>query len=134
MINITSTNGTITISRGDSFESPLFINMGTLLNPTRYEIGTHLNAKIYLGVMEPNQPFECALIRQMYQGGDLYNQDGSINTSKYTTEGDLLIKISPEDTYNLRVGKYYYQVILVDDCEDFKGQVTIIDKTPFYII
>ena len=49
-----SINNIITISRGDSFEFPLFINIGTLLNPIKYNLVEHENAKIYLGVMEPN--------------------------------------------------------------------------------
>lgn len=125
MVTISNDN-IITINRGDSFEFPLFINMGTLLNPIRYSIKNNPNSVVYFGVMEPNQCFENALIRQMYQGGE--------NNNQYTEQGDLIIKLKPKDTMYIKPGKYYYQAILTDDSEFLKGQTTIISETPFYII
>lgn len=125
-----SDNGLITTQRGDSFEFPLFINIGDNLTYTRYPIGYLSTAKIYVGVMEPNQMFENAIIRQVYSGGDFYIE-GEKNLDKYTSEGDLIIKFSPKDTCCLRPGTYYYQIILTDDSIYLRGQSTIVPKTLF---
>lgn len=100
-----SVNGLLTISRGDTAVFPLFLNRGTDLNPIRYVLhDTLLDGKIigtdevYFGIMEPNQPFECALVRKMFTKKDL---------NKY---GDVIININSSDTRCLHPGKYYYQI------------------------
>ena len=113
-----SINNIITISRGDSFEFPLFINIGTLLNPIKYNLVEHENAKIYLGVMEPNQAFEQALIRQIYTKDDV------------DENGNIIIKFFPSDTYLLNPGIYYYEIKL----KDGNAVTTVLPKTLFYII
>lgn len=121
MFNI-AFNGVITVNRGDSFSFPLAVNLGTTLNPLEY----FLNDKdfIYFAVMEPNQPFEDALIKKKYTVHD---------TDQY---GNVLIKFRPQDTQCVLPGKYYYQVKLQrfnsDDPEDYEVD-TVIDKTLFYI-
>ena len=121
MFNI-AFNGIITINRGDSFSFPLVLNMGTTLNPSKYFLDEH--AFIYFAVMEPNQPFENALIKKKYTVHDV---------DEY---GNVLIKFRPQDTQCVLPGKYYYQVKLQrfnsDDPEDYEVD-TVIDKTLFYI-
>ena len=115
-----SNNGFISLTRGDSFSVPLFINRGTICHPVRYEIAKHPEAHVYFGVMEPNQPFEKALIRKKYD-----------SNSYITQEGDLVIILEPKDTLNILPGKYYYSVKV--DYGD--GTVdTIIPSTEFYIM
>ena len=92
-----SNNSFITINRGDSFSAPLFINCGTQLMPIRYSLKDHPRTEVYLGVMEPNQTFENAIIRKKYD----------IN-SKINQYGDLIIDLSSSDTEYLLPGKYYY--------------------------
>ena len=81
---------------------------------------------IYLGVMEPNQPFENAIIRKKFTADDLYG-------------GDIFIRFWPEDTLHVLPGKYYYQVKLQTKAIDPKTRKeridveTVIDKTLFYI-
>lgn len=119
MVHI-SNNGFVRLTRGDSMAFPLFINRGTVTSPVRYEIANHPEAHVYFGVMEPNQPFEEALIRKTY------NSDSYI-----TQEGDLVIILEPKDTLNVLPGKYFYSVKV--DYGD--GTIdTIIPSTEFYIM
>ena len=69
-----SNNGFISLTRGDSFTVPLFINRGTVFHPRRYYIADNPNAAVYLGVMEPNQPFERAIIRKKYTSKSKVNE------------------------------------------------------------
>ena len=112
-----SNDGIITTVRGDSFEFPLFINMGTPVSPVRYYIAEHENAKVFFGVMAPNQPFEKAFIKKIYTKDDI------------NKEGDVVVKFIPKDTWYIRKGTYYYEVKL----QDSEGVVTVIPKTLFHI-
>jgi len=112
-----SANGIITISRGDSFTLNVAIDIGEPLNSLLYELGN--DDKVYFGLMEPNQPFEHALVRKMYTKED------------QTSDLDVVMNFVPEDTEFLMPGKYYYMVKLVrsDNSVD-----TIVSKTKFIII
>jgi hypothetical protein len=115
-----NSNGTVVISRGDSADIPLFINQGTKVCPIRYVLSN--NDRLYLGIMEPNQKFEDALIRKVYTRSNLNDF------------GDVVVKIYPEDTVNLIPGKYFYEAKL--SYVDNSGENiinTIITKTEFYI-
>ena len=116
-----SQNNKIVVTRGDTFSVPLFINRGTELKPLRYTLKE--NDELYLAIMEPNQPFECALIKKVYS----YE-----NLNKY---GDVLIEIEHDDTRCLEPGKYYYQVKarLYDSEKDKYDVNTVISKTEFWI-
>ena len=110
--------GNVTLTRGDSFRVPLFINKGTELKPSRKELGD--NDFVYLGIMEPNQPFEKALIRKKYD-----------KNNEKTDDGDIIVKLGHSDTVQLLPGKYFYQVKFVNEVEDIVD--TIIDKKEFII-
>ena len=115
-----SKNGFISITRGDSFKAPLFINHGTVMCPTRFMIARYPDAVLYVGIMEPHQIFEEATIKQIYT-----------SKSEINEYGDVLIKLRPEETEYLLPGKYYYEVKL--DIGD--GVLdTIIPKTEFFIL
>ena len=122
MFNIGS-NGIITINRGDSCWFPLQLNIGTNLEPLAYQLSD--STIVYFGVMEPNQPFENALIRKKFTISDC---DG---------DGNIIIKFSPRDTQCVLPGKYYYQVKVQrfnsDDQSDYEVD-TVIDKTLFWIM
>ena len=114
-----SNNGFISLTRGDSFTVPLFINRGTVFHPVRYYIADNPNAAVYLGVMEPNQPFERATIRKKY------TSESSINDF-----GDLMIEFTSNDTKCLYPGRYYYEVRI----KHSDGSVeTVIPATDFVI-
>ena len=111
-----SKNNIITVNRGDTFTITLPINVGTPTDPRFHELVE--GDKVYFGLMEPNQPFEYALIRKVY---DTTNQSGFI----------LDMEFNPEDTEELLPGKYYYSIKL----QTARGEVfTILPKTIFTII
>lgn len=122
MFNI-AFNGIITVNRGDSFTLPMQLNYGTNLEPMTYTVAG--KSIVYFAVMEPNQPFECALIRKKYTAEDV------------DENGNIVIKFRPQDTQCVLPGKYYYQVKLQrfnsDDPEDYEVD-TVVDKTLFYIL
>ena len=119
-----SSNGIITVNRGDSFELPITLNIGSSINKVSYTL-TEQDV-VYLGVMEPNQPFEVAVIRKKVTSNDLI-------------DNKIVVRFWPEDTLCLIPGKYYYQVKLETKSVDAKtGKLrsdveTVIDKTLFYI-
>ena len=116
-----SSNGIITVNRGDSFELPISLQTGDAMNPVKYTL--QQGDVIYLGIMEPNQPFETAIVRKKFE----YTQLDENN--------NIYIRFWPNDTVCLLPGKYYYQVkIQTYDVENNKWDVeTVIDKTLFYI-
>lgn len=119
-------NGIITVNRGDSFSLPLIINGGTSLNPTNYNVNE--KTFVYLGIMEPNEPFENALIKKKATSQDVVIENG---------QPVIVFKFKPQDTQCVLPGKYYYQIklqqFLSDDPEDYTVD-TIIDKTLFWIL
>ena len=121
-----SRNGIIEVNRGDSFELPLFINQGTDITPIRYNMKTS-NSEVYVGVMEPNQPFERAIIRKKYTKNDV------------NENGDIVVKFSSNDTVCLLPGKYYYQVKIklynnYDNNKEDCNINTIVPMTQFIIV
>lgn len=121
-----SRNGIIEVNRGDSFELPLFINQGTDITPIRYNM-KNSNSEVYVGVMEPNQPFERAIIRKKYTKNDV------------NENGDIVIKFSSNDTVCLLPGKYYYQIKIklynnYDNNKEDYNINTIVPMTQFIIV
>lgn len=116
-------NGIITLNRGDSFEMPLIINAGSTMSPIKFVPTDRTN--VYFGVMEPNQPFEYAIIKKKYTKDDC------------DEDGNIVVKFRPQDTQCVLPGKYYYQVKVQtfnsDDPEDYDVS-TVVDKTQFYIL
>lgn len=119
-MNSISNNGFIVLTRGDTFRAPLFINWGSKDHPVRYYIKNHPTVAVYLGVMEPHQQFEEALIKKSYD-----------HSSEINKEGDIVVTLRPTDTECLLPGKYYYAIKLVDETG---GVDTIIPKTEFFIL
>ena len=120
MFNLTN-NGIITITRGDYFSIPLFINAGSEMKPMRYKL-SDLD-EVYFGVMESNQLFENAIIRKKFTSEDM------------NKNGDIVIEIQSKDTMCLLPGKYFYQVKLNkfnSDKNEYEVN-TLIPKTQFFI-
>lgn len=112
----------ITVHRGDTFIAPIFINKGTLLQPVRYYLQS--TDKVYVGITEPHQYFEHAIIKKVY---DFW--------SPRSKEKDVLFTLEPSDTEFLVPGKYYYEVKLyqIDECgREFVS--TVVDKSLFYVV
>lgn len=120
MFNI-SNSGIVTVNRGDSFQFPITLNVGSSLDKSEYTLCD--TDVLYLGIMEPNQPFETALIRKKFTFEDL------------DKDNNIVIRFWPEDTVCVLPGKYYYQVKLqtIDQKTGKYDVTTVIDKTLFYI-
>lgn len=116
-----SNNGIVTVNRGDSFEFPVTLNVGSSVSHIKYELQE--TDVLYMGVTEPNQPFETAILRKKFTYTDL------------DSDGNICIRFWPEDTQCLLPGKYYYQIKLqtVDSQTGRKDVETVVDKTLFYI-
>lgn len=113
---------TITIPRGDTWIDSITITQNRGLCSSRYTLSE--NDKVYLGVYEPNHLFEESLIKKVYD-----------SNSATTDDGDLIIHIKPEDTYNLLPGTYYLCVKLRCMEEGSPDIVTtIIPPTILYIV
>lgn len=116
MVNI-SNNGFIYINRGDSFKIPLFINKNDSSDPIRFYIQDHPNAEIFLGVTEPNQPFEKAVIKKRFTSSGPINQ-----------YGDLVVSFKDTDTLNLLPGLYYYAIKSKIDLYEHNINCPIVDS------
>lgn len=115
------TNGIIYLYRGDTYTNPIIINVGTKLDPINYQLKS--GDSLYFGLMEPNQSFEEAVLKKVYN----YLSDTD-------SEGNVLLKLEPRDTLNLAVGKYYYMIKL--RTKDTFGQETvktIVPPTQFFL-
>ena len=117
MFNI-SRNGIVAINRGDDFILNVFINLGTSIDPIQYTLRGE--DKLYFALMEPNQPFEHALIRKVFTAEDL--DDNNCVDMVFT----------PTDTEHILPGDYYYMIKLYRADEDLVD--TIVNKTKFVIM
>lgn len=119
---IDSNASIIRLPRGDSFEAPLFINDGDCLKPERHIVEP--DEKVYFGVREPNKYWEQSILKQIYT-----------DESEKTEDGDIIIKINPEETEYLIPGTYYYEVKLVKyENDKIKHVRTVVPLTLFYIL
>ena len=114
-------NGIITMMRGDTFTMPIKINAGTKLVPEY--VGLEENQTLYFGVMEPHQAFEDAVLKKVFT-----------SESETDESGNVLLTITPEDTLNLLVGKYYYMIKLRTVEDDAETVRTITTPTLFWIM
>ena len=115
-----SANNVITITRGDSASTAIYINRGTKLDPERYVLTE--NDAVYVGIMEFNQSFEDAIVKYKLTSENL-NQDN-----------DVTWTIKSTDTEYLEPGKYFYQIKLVrNDGTENQLVDTIVSKTELFI-
>lgn len=130
-----SQNGIISMSKGDSWKTSIFINIGTDLEPAPYNLeeGDH----VYFGVMEPNQPFKDALVCKKLGVADRTPKDGG-----GFRDGYVDLYFDSKDTEHLIPGVYYYEVKLLRPATD-PGALehgiteyvdTIIPRTKFIIM
>lgn len=120
-------NNIIVLNRGDTYEFDLTIADEASIDG-RYKLRG--DDALYLGIMDPGQPFEEALIRKKYTAEDT------------DANGNLLAELKAEDTLDLLPGRYFYAVKL-HMCHtdiDALGKeyvidkvVTIINKTKFIL-
>lgn len=117
-------NNVFTMNRGDTAAMNFNVNVELPENV--------IVDKLYLGITEPNQYFEDALIKKTFE----INKDITI-----TTENNIWsfsIQINPEDTVDIIPGTYYYEVKasgFIDKNEErIDFATTIVQKTKFIIV
>lgn len=102
--------------RGDTFELPIIINKGTQLDFEPYYLQD--DEKLYIGITQPNESFENAIIRKVLTNDDLTDDDGNI-----------VLILKPEDTMYLMPGKYYITIKLYKN----NNIRTILNQKLFFI-
>lgn len=118
-----SQNNMICLTRGDTFIAPLFINQGTKMVPIRYNLNNHPSATLYLGITEPNQPFEEAVIRKIYSK--------VLTPNAINKNGDVQVELKSTDTECLLPGRYYCEIKI----QFTSGRIdTVVPKTEFQIV
>lgn len=120
MFNL-SKNNIVTVSHGDSFSCPLFLNAGTDVCPIRYVLGT--GEYVYFVIEQPNQQFENACLKKVFTKDNL------------NVHEDVVISIDSKDTMNLCPGTYYYEIKA--KLLDSNGKYiinTVVEKTKFVIL
>ena len=119
MFNI-SVNNIVTLSRGDSFSCPLFLNEGTDVKPVRHILET--GEYVYFFLLRPNQPFENALVRK------------KLTKDNLNSNGDVVVSFQPEDTINLCPGTYFYEIRahLLEGGKEIIN--TVVERTRFIIV
>ena len=133
MFNINSNNGMIVMTRADTWETSIFVNIGTKIDPVAYELKDE--DILYFGVMEPNQPFDDALICKKITKKDIAHEDDEKESSA-EMPGYYNIKFKSEDTEYLLPGLYYYEIKLLRPGQDGESDKidTIVRKTKFIIM
>lgn len=119
-MNRIAPNGLITMNRGDSFSYPLFINVGTLLNPMRYYLGN--GEEVFVGITLPGELFENAIIKQRYTKDNL------------NEKGDVMIELTPKDTEFLVPGNYFFEVKFRGMKNGKEFVRTIVPKKKFVVL
>lgn len=111
----------ILLNRGDNLTRVIFLNQGSKLSPIQYVLRP--GDKLYVGISEPNQCFEEAIIKKVYTSDNL------------NSEGNVVLKLSSLDTLNLLPGLYYYEIKLLTIINDDEEYVcTVVPKTKFEIL
>lgn len=117
-----SKDGIITLSRGDTVQFPIFLNTGSDLEPVRYDLLEY--DELYMAIMEPNQPFENAIVKKKFTMNSPKDQNGL-----------TIIRLNHDDTKCLLPDKYFYQIKLRKYNELYQDYdvMTVVDKTLFWI-
>ena len=116
-------SGSITISRGDCFKIPLFINIGTEEEPIRLDFKKFSDMEVYFGVYLPGGIFENSFIAKKFTHLDS------------NSLGDIMIALDPKDTLYVKPGRYIYS-IKARMYNPIQGEWinTVVDSNNFYII
>lgn len=117
----------IKLNRGDSFEFSIVVPDSKI--PSKVHLLTADEA-VYFAIVYPNQRFEDAVLVKGYDF-----RDQNINN------GEIVIKLVPNDTRSLAPGIYYYLVKfqkggtldVIDDYDEPDEVYTIIERTKFII-
>lgn len=115
-------NKVITMTRGDYLSLEIELKSGQFPDETKYNLSE--GDYLFFGLMEPNQPFEKAILKKEFTYDDYDIENGT-----------LRIKIESEDTLMLMPGTYYYQIkVLYKDEAGDTHIDTVVQKTKFIIV
>ena len=119
---VAKNNRVITMTRGDYFSFDVMIKSDNQWDDSIYVLSE--GDILFFGLMEPNQPFEKAILKKQF-GYDDYDVEG----------GTLKVVLIPEDTIELIPGTYYYQIKILYKDEIGDTHIdTIVQKTKFIIV
>jgi len=115
-------NGIITLHAGDTFAAP--IHIGTSIEPyPESEYVLSGEDKLYIGIMEPHQPFKFALIRKVISAEDIQPGEPPI------------FRLTSNDTEFVVPGVYYYEIKLQSVDETGEEVIsTVIPRTKMVIL
>jgi len=112
----------ITMTRGDYVSFKIELKSGNFPFETKYKLEE--GDILFFGLMEPNQPFEKAILKKELHYDD-YDYEG----------GTLKLVLEPDDTIMLEPGTYYYQIkVLYNDEAGDTHIDTAVQKTKFIIV
>ena len=113
-------NGNIKINKGDTFEVPLFIDIGeSIFRSTRFPLrdGDIITFRLF----ESNAPKCCSLIEK------------ELTVENINENGDIILKFNHDDT-DLFPAIYYYEIQLERPVENEESAfVTIVPRRKFVI-
>lgn len=116
-----SINNIVTISRGDSFSVPLFLNAGTGVSPIRRILKS--GEYVYFAIERPNECFANACLKKKFDKENLNNN------------GDVQIEFSASEMNALCPGTYYYEIKASFLDESGKQIInTVVEKTRFIVL
>lgn len=114
-------NGKITHYRGDTLTTPIRIFEGDRLCPTQYTLNE--NDVLYLGIMEPGQAFEDAVIKKVFT-----------SDSEKDVDRNVILHLKSTDTEFVSPGTYYYSLKIKQVVDDRLVIKTIIYPTLFWLL
>ena len=79
----------LSMNRGDTFRTPLFINVGTKLKKKRYILS--YDDTVYLSISEPDKPFERGILRQIYTCKNLNSSSISFLFSTISSSNSCIL-------------------------------------------
>ena len=105
------------IHRGDNFSVPIIINLGDKFRFKQYILRP--KDKVYVSIAEPNQPWECSLIRK------------TLTRKDFDSHKNAVFKLEPQDTEFVMPGRYYIEIKI----QLSNGKVhTILPKKQFWVV
>lgn len=120
MYSITK-NNVVSVVKGDTIRFPIELFIGKF--PYKQQMELEDGDKAYFGIFDSNTSFDQAVIKKVLTKDD---------EDEY---GNLWITLLPEDTINLEVGTYYYEVkVLYNDKKESNNVDTVIQRTKFIVL
>lgn len=121
-ICVTQRSLPINIYRGDSIQLEFLIDLrNNPIAPANYKLQE--SDKLYIGIMQPDQLFEDAIVKKILT-----------NESPTNKHGDPILYLNPIDTEYLMPGTYYLMAKLVQVDEEKNNVVTTVIPTTIFNI